>query len=343
MNETNPNVRTARTDPSAAPGPTAMKKTDGTRMETKEKTMKDRETAKERKKTEPATRRKLTNRSPKVLLSAEAERQLRVWTQAAKGEFSCFGVTEVDTDSGAIVVKKFFLPEQTCTDSHTSPDRESMGALMTELVRAGYDVNDLRCWAHSHADMNCFWSSEDADTIEQMDNGDWLVSIVTNKAGHFRARLDLYAPWRITVDKINVGFLASMERDETLEKELHEKVRARSSPWGSMWIDEDRRGEQPFGFGSDPDHGPMDRRFCERTSHAPPDDDIFTELQLVGLNPDQAAELLDALEEWQGDPDELWIVLDGVLGGDDRRVDPWSVLQALGEWGLVDGTDHAFD
>ncbi len=268
-------------------------------------------------------KRKLTMRTPKVLLSVEAERQLRVWTQAAKGEFSCFGVTEVDTDSGAIVVKKFFLPEQVCTDSHTSPDRESMGALMTELVKAGHDVSDLRCWAHSHADMNCFWSSEDADTIEQMDNGDWLISIVTNKQGHFRARLDLYAPWRITVDQIKVGFLTSVERDEELEKELRDKVHAPTAPCGLVWPEDD------LGFGTG-------HHFSGHTDNEPIDDDILAELPMVGLNTDQTAELLDAIEDWQGDLDEFWVILDGVLGGDGRAVDPWSVLQVLGEYGYFD-------
>ncbi len=65
-------------------------------------------------------------------------------------------------------------------------------------------------------------------------------------------------------------------------------------------------------------------------------DDILTELQLVGLNLDQAADLLDAVEDWQGDVDEFWEILDGVLGGDGRAVDPWSVLQVLGEWGYKD-------
>ncbi len=187
----------------------------------------------------------------------------------------------------------------------------------------GYDVSDLRCWAHSHADMNCFWSSEDADSIEQMDNGDWLVSIVTNRAGNFRARLDLYAPWRITVDQIKIGFLASVERDEVLEKELRDKVHAPTTPWGLVWPDEE------FGL----DFG-LDRRFSEHSGDMRPDDDILTELQRVGLNPDQAAKLLEAVEDWQGDLDEFWGILDGILGGDGRAVDLWSVLQVLGEWAI---------
>ena len=151
-----------------------------------------------------------------------------------------------------------------------------------------------------------------------MDNGDWLISIVTNKTGHFRARLDLYHPWRI----------ANVERDETLEKELREKVHAPAVPWGLVWPEDD------LVFG-------LDRCCSEHTSNEPPYDDILAELQLVGLNTDQAAELLDAIEDWQGDLDEFWIILDGALGGDGQAVDPWSVLQALGECGFVDGADHA--
>ncbi len=243
-----------------------------------------------------------------------------MWTQAAKGEFSCFGVTEVDTDSSAIVVKKFFLPEQTCTDSHTSPDRESMGALMTELVRAGYDVSDLRCWAHSHADLNCFWSEEDADSIEQMDNGDWLLSIVTNKAGHFRARLDQYAPWRITVDQIKVGFMASVERDETLEKELHEKVRSpKPTHWSMTWP-----------------QTAMDDYLGHNSQMIDATTDVIQELQLVGLDTDQADTLLEALGDSNNiSTEEILGLIDDVLGDDAHLADPWSVMQVLADFGYV--------
>ncbi len=300
VNETKLNARTARIETSAVPGPTQKKMM---RMTPKE------------------TKRKLINRMPKVLLSAEAEKQLRVWTQAAQGEFSCFGVTEVDKDSGAIVVKEFFLPEQTCTDSHTSPDRESMGALMTELVKAGYDVSDLRCWAHSHADMECFWSSEDSETVDQMDNDDWLLSIVTNKAGHFRARLDLYKPWRITVDQIKVGFLASVEHDKALEAELKDKV---SNGKNSMFDWPNRQAPADIGMDDYSYLGPDDCII----------DDIFADLQLVGVSPEKAEELLSEVDNWSGsDVDEFWPLLDRVLGDDSQAVDPWSVIQVLGEYG----------
>ena len=303
MKGMNQSAATARTGKNAQPGSTKTKKTTSRMITTME------------------TKRKLTDRTPKVLLSGEAEKQLRVWTQAAQGEFSCFGVTEQDSETGAIIVKKFFLPTQTCTDSHTSPDKESMGALMTDLVREGHSMEDLRCWAHSHADMNCFWSSEDADTIEQMDNGDWLLSIVVNKAGHFRARLDLYKPWRISVDQIKVGFLASIERDETLEKELEVKVHTPSAPWGLGWPDRQALADfDTEGFG-----------YID-----PGDGDVQAELQLVGLNSKQADGTVGCYRGVDRGVEEFWALLDSVLGGDGRVVDPSSVLQVLEDNGYID-------
>jgi len=263
-------------------------------------------------------------------LSDEAEQQLRVWTQAAQGEFSCFGVTELDADSGAIIVKKFFLPTQTCTEVHTAPDRESMGVLMTELVHEGYNMENLRCWAHSHADMDCFWSSEDTDTIEQMDNEDWLLSIVTNRTGHFRARLDLYQPWRITVDKIKVGSLASIERDKKLETELKEKVLLEVSPFHDSLHDSfhrwpHRRPHTDIGMN---DIGADDMEGFDGIN------DIFADLQLAGLYPEQAEELLNTVESWTGgDQEEFRRMLDSFLDGEDTGIDTWSLLQIFADYG----------
>ena len=282
----------------------------------------------------------MKNRTPKVLLTKEAEKQLRVWTQAAEGEYSCFGVTELDADSGAIIVQKFFLPVQTCTEVHTAPHREAMGALMTELVREGYSMENLRCWAHSHADMDCFWSSEDTDSIEEMCNDDWLLSIVVNKTAHFRARLDLYQPWRVTVDKIWVGFLASIERDKELEAELKEKVISDTNPFHDSLYDSfhhwpKRRARADFGTdyfdgAEDMDgmNSPTDMEDFDGIN------DIFADLQLAGLHPEQTEELLNKVESWTGgDLEEFRGMLDDVLDGEDTGVDAWSLLQIFADYG----------
>ena len=250
--------------------------------------------------------RRLKQRIPKVMLSAEAEQQLRVWTRAAQGEFSCFGVTEWSEDSGVIAVKRFFLPKQECGAAHTAPDKEAMGGLMTDLVKAGLNVADLRCWAHSHADMGTFWSEEDNATINQLDNDDWMLSLVVNKAGVYRARLDLYRPFRMTLDKLEVGFLSDFESSKDLIQELKQKVSF------SMWP---------------ADHG------------WPQQDDalVMTELQDCGLTAKEASQLTNVLERWDMvTKDDFEPLMDHLFGDLRDEVDGECVADVLQEYGYLD-------
>jgi len=263
-----------------------------------------------------------------VLLSEEAERQLRVWTQAAEGEFSCFGVVEKAEDSGIITVVKFFLPEQICSGAHTSPDRQAMGKLMTELVREAYDVSMLRCWAHSHADMNTFWSHEDSDSIEQMNNGEWLLSIVTNKAGHFLARLDIYAPFRTTLDKLPIKYQSSAPQDEALERELLAKVNADIVT-------------HLFSQHSDNTLSDVTQALDQWDYERCADDNqsgLLVDLQECGLSPDEAVRLLQALKTADNsDLRQLSHLIDTTLPDPlIDEIDRMNILEALTEYGYVE-------
>jgi len=242
---------------------------------------------------------------------------LKVWTQAASGEFSCFGVVKKADDSGLINVEKFFLPQQTCSGAHTSPGRESMGALMTELVKGGYDVSYLRCWAHSHADMNTFWSSEDADSIEQMNNGDWLLSIVTNKDGRVLARLDIYAPFRATLDRLPLKYQSTMPHDEELERELHSKVNA---------------DIVTHLFAHNAADVPLGQYPCGSAPYA---EGLLLDLQSCGLRPDEAAALAQALKSFRGaDLRELSHLIDEVLPDPlIDELDRMSIIETLADYG----------
>jgi len=264
-----------------------------------------------------------------VLLSEEAEHQLRVWTQATQGEFSCFGVVEKAEDSGLVVINKFFLPKQVCSGAHTSPDRQAMGQLMTELVKAGYDVANLRCWAHSHGDLQTFWSGEDNDTVNQMDNGEWLLSIVTNRAGSFLARLDLYRPFRVTFDKVPLHFQSSAPHDEALAAELRAKVNA---DLPDCTLRPTRQNREGFLL----DDYPFDLLEMERNAHDN-EANVLLDLQDCGLSPDEAAKLVQAVKTWPGgDIDAFWKLLaDALPEADWYSTDAWGILDVLSEYGLL--------
>ena len=131
----------------------------------------------------------------RVEIEAEAWECIRQWTELANGEFSCFGTVGDD-----LYINEVHLLEQECTDNATEMDP----AAVTDLLLNVDDPSQVRAWIHSHADMQCFWSSTDDECIEGLANESFLVSIVVNKAGDYRCRVDLFHPIRITIDKVPV-------------------------------------------------------------------------------------------------------------------------------------------
>ncbi len=73
--------------------------------------------------------------------------------------------------------------------------------------------------------MKCFWSGTDETTCRKIGQGDWFLSIVANKKRNMLARLDIYKPFRLTLDNIeiavedDIAFVIPQEiKDEIAEK-----------------------------------------------------------------------------------------------------------------------------
>ena len=141
---------------------------------------------------------KLSAITPRLLLTVAVQQRLSHWTELAAGEFSCLGIAD-QTDEG-FVVSEVFLLKQSCSAAETELDQGAVSALLTDLDRAGVDVGRVRAWIHSHATFNVFWSATDARTIEALATGEWLASLVVNKAGCKLGRLDVRTPVRVTLD-----------------------------------------------------------------------------------------------------------------------------------------------
>ncbi len=131
----------------------------------------------------------------RVEIEAEAWECVRQWTHLANGEYSCLGTVGDD-----LYVREVHLLEQDSTDTATELDPDAV----TRLLLAVDDPAKVRAWIHSHGDMQCFWSTTDEECIEGLANESFLVSIVVNKAGDYRCRVDLFHPVRLTIDKVPV-------------------------------------------------------------------------------------------------------------------------------------------
>jgi len=83
---------------------------------------------------------------------------------------------------------------------------------------------------NSHASMEASWSMKDDETINDFDTEkpeeNWFLSIVGNHQGDLLCRLDLFAPFRYTINEIpwEIGFSPNKELIKSIKKEIKEKV-----------------------------------------------------------------------------------------------------------------------
>jgi hypothetical protein len=106
------------------------------------------------------------------------------------------------------------------------------------------DPELVKVWWHSHGNGACFWSGIDSSTIELFNNS-WMVSIVGNRLGDYKARVDIYEPVRVSVDELPLEVhIPELEPDPGLElaivDEINKKVRVKKWVYrgyqGSKWV-----------------------------------------------------------------------------------------------------------
>ena len=158
-----------------------------------------------------------------LCLLPEIEERIRHYTDLAAGEVS--GLGTIEEWNGGFLVDRVFLPKQVCTPAGTTLDEDAVATLLLELEAEGEDSGKLRFWWHSHAHHGVFWSQTDEECIEGLANGDYVLSLVTNKRGSTLARLDIFRPARMTIDDIPVS-VRSLEDDlrDICQAEIAERV-----------------------------------------------------------------------------------------------------------------------
>lgn len=135
----------------------------------------------------------------KIEVDAAVMSKLWLWTDMARGEVSALGsVNEIrDEQTGMITalrVTDVHLVKQVSTDAQTELDPKAVAELMLELENQGQDVSKLRFWWHSHGSLSVFWSDQDEACVNELANGEYLLSLVVNKRRDGLCRLDQFHP-----------------------------------------------------------------------------------------------------------------------------------------------------
>jgi len=165
-------------------------------------------------------------------------KRIQYYAQAAEGEVSGLG-TVIKDDKGRMVVNRVYLLEQESSGADTELNSEAISKLMTDMIGKNEDPAQLKFWWHSHATMGVFWSGTD-DTCAETLSREFAFSLVVNKAGEKRCRLDLYNPFRVTFDGVRVEEISQEDNDlkKECELEVKQKVKSPFSRYGN-WRDDD--------------------------------------------------------------------------------------------------------
>ena len=164
------------------------------------------------------------NRIPRILIRPEAWQRLRLYIDQCPTEISGLGLVERrDQD---FLITDVFLFEQEVSQLDTALSPADVANFLIETIESGRDPSAIKLWWHSHAEAPVFWSALDEQTAGSFSN-EYMISVVGNKRGHFRSRLDVYGGRRLTLDRL--PFEMCYDEDdslvETVRNEILQKVR----------------------------------------------------------------------------------------------------------------------
>jgi len=163
---------------------------------------------------------------PSLSFSPLAAQKLRLYVDLCPSEIS--GLGDVESSPRGFLVQDVFLVKQQSSYSYTELLPEFMAEFLISRVKEGKDPDRIKLWWHSHSEMDVFWSLMDDYTAKSFQN-DYMLSLVTNKAGKYLCRLDLYQPLTLTIDHLPVVPPGRFDDEgpglrESILKEISEQV-----------------------------------------------------------------------------------------------------------------------
>src|SRR3990167_8620510 len=176
-----------------------------------------------------------SQREPRVIFTSYAWEKINAYIHGVDGEIS--GLGRATLEGSDVVVSDVFIWKQTCTgassevEGNAHSENEAMVELIRELVIAKIPVSELCVLWHSHHTMQAFFSSTDVQTLDEWVTDRFIVAVVGNVAGDFKAMIRVPAKTafgsRDVVFKdvaVNFQRTSNTELEEEIERNIKEKV-----------------------------------------------------------------------------------------------------------------------
>lgn len=99
------------------------------------------------------------------------------------------GIAKVTTYGDAFFIDEIAVLKQEVSGTHAEMDTDDLA----NFLALRDDFDQWKCQWHSHVHMGVFWSPTDEGAIKTIgETGDWLISMVFNKKGEVKTRLDTF-------------------------------------------------------------------------------------------------------------------------------------------------------
>ena len=167
----------------------------------------------------------------KLIIPKEVEERIHGYAMSVGSEIAGMGKVRLE-DAETIIVEQVMIYEQEVTGATADLSTKALAKFQSELVKKGESPKWWRLWWHSHDNMPAFFSGRDTATIDAQTESEWLISLVVNKKREREARLDLYRPFRMYIDKMDIeieGEAYTVPAD--IAQEVAQKVKRPVSLW----------------------------------------------------------------------------------------------------------------
>lgn len=166
----------------------------------------------------------------KILFTPHAWDKIHLYIEHTPTEVSGLGAATFDGEN--IIINDIGIWKQECQAAETEVvDHNSVISLAQEMMDRGHSMEELCVWWHSHAHLSSFFSSTDDTCIQNWINNKYLVSVVGNKKGEYKGRIDIKAPLPCTINPIPVELYVpntiTPELVTTIKNEITDKVTLR--------------------------------------------------------------------------------------------------------------------
>lgn len=160
---------------------------------------------------------------PRLEAALPAWQKMMAYVQACPTEINGFGY--IERAGNTFFLDEVFILDQVVTMGSADVREEALLQHLCELTSAGEDAGKMRFQWHSHVNMDVYFSKTDRDTIENY-AGDWMISLVANKFGEYKVRLDVFKPFRVWTP-VDVTIRAAIDPDtaSSCQQEIRDKVR----------------------------------------------------------------------------------------------------------------------